>query len=177
MPADARLFHGAHMSLFVLRLPGLAMGPAFKMKDGQLRSRSSLFFCLLTLGLYFKRIVVDPQAKVVRIRRRVLWFLSFQREIPFSHIDRIDYAYRETVSRSFWSRYMYNLMDTFTVSLVLHDDERRVRLWSFVGEGSGEPFWTGWRVGPLVDLEGSQEEDSLYFVELLQYFTGKPLTR
>ncbi|HPD47850.1 MAG TPA: hypothetical protein P5279_04470 [Anaerohalosphaeraceae bacterium] len=165
------------MSLFVLRLPGLAMGPAFKMKDGQLRSRSSLLFCATTLGLYFKRAIVDPQAKVVRIRRRVLWFLAFEREIPFSHIARIDYAYRETVSRSIWSRHMYSLLDNFTVSLVLHDSDKWVKLWSFVGEGSGEPCLASCRVGPLIDLEGSQEEDSLYFVELLQYFTGKPLTR
>jgi len=54
-----------------------------------------------------------------------------------------------------------------------------VKLWTFVGETSE---WTVavralWLGNTDLYFEGAQQEDSLYFVELLQYFTGKPLSR
>ncbi len=165
------------MSLFVWRLPGLAMGPKFRAKDGQLRSRSNLVLCFLTLGLYFKRVVVDSQRKFVRIRRRVLWFMRFERQVQFSESKRIDYSYQETATSWNSLGWTQDAIDTFKVSLVLHD-ESWVKLWTFVGEGSGETGLMGvWMGDDEVDFEGSQQEDSLYFVELLQYFTGKPLSR
>ena len=165
------------MSLFVWQVPGLAMGPRFKVKEGQLRSRSNLVFCLLTLGLYFKRVVIDTEREVIVIRRRVLWFIKFVREVRFSEIKRIDYSYEETVTSWNSLGWTTDAVDKFKVSLVLHD-ESWVKLWTFVGEGSGQTGLLGvWMGDEEVDFEGSQESDSLYFVELMQYFTGKPLTR
>ena len=64
-------------------------------------------------------------------------------------------------------------MDVFTVSVVLKEDFKKIKLWTFIGEGSGvagivaDDSW--------INFEGFQEDDSRNFVEVLQYLTQKPL--
>ncbi len=160
------------MSMFILQLPGLALAPYYEMKEGVLHSRTNRFLAFLTFWTYLKIIDIDPHAEVIQIYRRVLWFFVFSKRILFSEIKRIDYSYADFITSWTLLSEAADSIDLFTVSIVLREDMKKIKLWTFFGEGSGVSgvVGDGW-----INFEGFQEDDSRNFVEVLQYLTQKPL--
>ncbi len=163
------------MSLFVINLPWLSWGPKIKLINGQVYSRSNFFISALILFVYFKQVRIDPKEDLIIKKKRFLWFLTHTTKIEFSRIRSIRYDFSEIATS--WNAF-FNVEDTmefFKVYVVLHDD-KWIKLWTFPGEGSAETgLWGVLQGDSMVDYEGTSAEDSRYFVELLQHFTGKPL--
>lgn len=164
------------MSLRVLTSRFLAITPKCWMKNGKFYSRSHLGLAVCGLGLYWKRVVVDPEAQVVQVSRRLGWFFTKRREISFREVLRIDYVC-ESIPTSFDLFFgVTNEFDRFRVGLELKD--RWVyRLWTFYGEGSVQTGWAGTLLGgdEFVDLAGDQEDASERFTRVLSVMMEKPL--
>lgn len=142
---------------------GFTSRPAMKMRNGILYSRSNIFGAILTLFAFFKQVWVDPEADTIRMERRIFWFWKLSWQVDFNDIKNIKYECRET--RSSWDDYDgdYNTVDRYIVGLNLHD-ARDKEIWTFTGN-----------TGSVLGFNGSQGEDSLGYVELLQFFTKKTL--
>ena len=165
------------MSLRVVTSSLLAIKPKCWMRDGKFYSRSHLGLAACGLGLFWKRVVVDPEAAVVRVSRRVAWLYTYRREIGFNEVRRIDYTC-ESIPTGFDLFFgVTNDFDRFRIGLELKD--RSVsRLWTFYGEGSVQTGWAGTLLGgdEFVDLAGDQEDASERFVRVLSVMMEKPLS-
>ena len=117
----------------------------------------------MTLFAFFKQVWVDPEDDTIRMERRIFWLWKFSWQIDFDDIRNIKYECRET--RSGWDEYDgdYNTTDRYIVGLNLTDD-RYKKIWTFSGNA-----------GSVLGFNGPQGEDSLGYVELLQFFTKKTL--
>jgi hypothetical protein len=131
-------------------------------------------FSFLTLGLMFRRIVVDTETQTVAIHRRYGWLFGGTRTIRFRDIQAVTYGYDD------WSlgarlSYTYKSMDVYVVGLRLYDD-REIRVFHFFGEGvfaNNGPFPDWWYWSEYVfDLTGTQQRESRRFVELLSRMIG-----
>jgi len=146
------------------------------MIDGKLYSRSNLLLSLLTFFLLFKRVVVDPTAKTVTIYRQILWLFPHIRRVDFGDIRKIDYNYSSLPTS--WSFFFgtRDEVEWFTVKLQLYSG-KRIKLWTFFGEGAVQTGWTGTIFGgdEAIDYAGTQEDESRHFVKLLEYFLEKPI--
>jgi hypothetical protein len=122
----------------------------------------------MTLGLSSRRVVVDPEEKLIRIQDRILWFFARKERVQFADIRAIAYGYAER-----------GPLDVYTVGLKLigKDDYRLlfrlVGLRPYVNED--ETFWadsSAWRQFP-VEFSGTQDIEARTFVDLLSELTTK----
>lgn len=164
------------MSFFTIYNSILSFSPKVGMVDGKLHSRSNLLFSLLTLFLFFKRVTVDPVAKTVTIHKQILWLFPCISKIDFEDVRKIDYNYSSLPTR--WSLFAGTTdeIEWFNVKLKLYTG-KRVKLWTFFGQGAVETGWVGTFFGgdEVVDFAGSQGDDSRYFVEALEFFLKKSI--
>jgi hypothetical protein len=157
----------------------LSICPRVAKQRGRLIASSAWRFRVLTLGLLQRQVIVDPKEQVVIIRRRVGWFFRQMRRIRFSWIKAIGYGYSDVSGNSTWTVWgTYKTADNFTVQLKLHGGDD-VHLFYFYGEGplnnAGPlPDWFYWD-DYLLDLSGTQAQESRTFVELLSRMTGAPI--
>lgn len=167
------------MSVYTVTSGLLSFKPRVWVDEDRLISRTSLLGQLLRLFAFSKRIVVDRGQKSVIIQRRLFWLIHTKREIPFSQIQRIDYAFDELMTSWNFLSGTTDQLEFFRVSLVVGSiyQEKYVKLWTFWGEGSVMTGWSGWLLGDsLVDMSGKQEAQSRDYVSLLKEYTGKSLT-
>lgn len=155
-----------------------SLGPKISREGRRLVARTSVPVLLLTLGLSYKRVVVDPAARAVTIERRFAGVFRTERRIPFDAIDAIVYQYGDlnpTTALGFTG----DAVDRFAVGLRLRGSPYPVHLFSFVGEGSFQnttiwPDWFYWEELAF-DMRGTQEEESKVFVTLLEQVMKKPI--
>ncbi len=162
------------MSLRVITSRLLAISPKCWMAHGQFHSRTHLGVTLIALGLSHKHIVVDPDAQLVTIHRRLAWLFRRSQTIAFDEVARIDYSCR-SIPTGIGLLGVTNEFDRFRVDLELHD-RTLIHLWTFYGEGSVQTGWGGVLFGDdaTFDLAGDQEDASERFSRVLSVMMEKP---
>jgi hypothetical protein len=164
-------------------VPGLrllTLAPRIDERPGVLRARTPLLISLVTAGAVFRQVIVDRQSAYVVIERRLFWFFSRKRVIPFRMIRRIAYDYERTATslrQGFDGPTAGDTIERFDVTLVIctrtdvpeshmHLYEEQVPLVRFHGEGQSPGL------SLALDLQGQQESLSREFVERLRALTG-----
>jgi hypothetical protein len=167
------------MSLFYRRSSFLSLSPEVRVDElDRLVARSALLVQLLTLFSFARTVTVDRKRRVVELETRFLWLARTRRAIRFDEISHLSYGYG-SLATSFGFLGVHDRMERFSVGLVLHDDTT-VHVFDFSGEGHGDPTGV---LGvlldgdSLLDFAGTQEAQSLSFVELLMKVTGKGLSK
>jgi hypothetical protein len=157
---------------FPLRL--LSFGPRIRKRDGRLTVSTGWCTRLATLGMWYRRLVVDPQVKVITVHRRYFWLFARTRDIPFQAVKAVTYGYGDLSPASTIS-WAHDSLDVFSVGLRLRD-ETELHLFNFSGAGtfSNEGPWPDWMYWQeyLFDLSGTQETDSRAFVNLFSKMIG-----
>ncbi|MGD0517448.1 MAG: hypothetical protein ABSA26_07935 [Thermoguttaceae bacterium] len=155
----------------------LAICPKIRDEGDELSACTSIAGWLLSLTLIYRRVIVDADRKVVVIRRRLFWFFTGVKVVPFGHIQEIIYEYED------WGPFTSlgltgDSKDCFSVNLRLVDDST-VHLFSFLGEGGFEPgllnplFSLRWYLAKMfLAFSGSQEDASRQFVDRLENLIG-----
>jgi hypothetical protein len=133
---------------------------------------------ILTLGLLFRQVTVDPVEQQVSIRRRFLWFFQSTRQIPFKAVKGTVYGYRDCspgLWLSSWSSSEHDSLDLYSTALLL-DGEEEVHLFYFLGDGtiSNNTPWSdlfsSWYLE--YDASGTQDQESLAFVNIVSKLLG-----
>jgi len=152
----------------------LAICPRISRSGERIEATTAWRLRLLTLGMMFRRVVIDPQRDKLLIESRWLWLIRRRRVIRFARVQAITYGYEDLSPDGFFSL-AHDSYDSFTVGLRLMDDSE-VRLFTFHGDGtfvntSTWPDWLFWDEYAL-DLSGSQQQESRLFVDLLSEMIG-----
>jgi hypothetical protein len=155
----------------------LAIGPRIQKRDGKLIAQTGYRVLVPSLGLYFRKVTVDPKREKITIARRLLWCFKQTRVIPFRFVSAVFYRYSDVsgTSNMPWSGKTF---DHFIVGLRLSDNEE-VPLFHFFGEGAFVnntflPDWLYWQEYVL-DSSGTQEQESRAYVELVKQMINVPL--
>ena len=156
----------------------LSIGPRIAKEDGKLVARTSFRVALLSLGLSWRNVVVDPKRRKIIISKRLFWFFKRKRVIPFRFIESVRYGYDDLSGNSDWPA-AAQTFDYFKVGLKLYNGEI-IPLFNFLGRGSFVnnsvmPDWWYWSKS-CTSASGTQEQESKLYVELLQHLIGKPLS-
>jgi hypothetical protein len=155
-----------------------SLGPRIRQEAGRLIATTAWRYRLLTLGASYRQVVVDPEQKVVLIRRRFLWIFRRRTVIPFATVRSVTYGYDPWTTDSWWG-WTHDTFDIYSVGLSYGLDEE-IRLFNFLGAGTFTndgplPDWVYW--GSFAgDLVGTQDRDSRAFAELLSRAIGARIT-
>ena len=157
----------------------LSTRPVVKVTADIVTSKSPWLTHVLTLGSYARHVIIDSQTKTVRIRVRYLWGFWKHHTIAFNQVAYVTY---EMLDHSIGSSFTGERggPEQFEVGLGLKTGER-VDLCKFVGEGefvSDHAFiweWVDHKIKELTDVTGTQQEESMNFVDLVCYRIGVPL--
>ena len=160
-----------------MRFSLLSVTPRIDNDEEKLVARTSLMGLLLTLTFLHRAVIVDPKRKSVIIRRRLFWFLTSERKVPFKRIESLSYDY-EDWNPSTGMGFTGDTTDCFTVKLNLTNG-KQVHLFHFFGEGtfvnnSIYPDWMYWSDFAF-DAAGDQAEKSRAYVTVLQKLLNVPL--
>lgn len=157
------------MSLVEVTTPFLSLGPRVRV-DGRVLTVDSRRL------IWRRTVIFDGEARTITTRSGWLG-AGTPRVFPFEAVRWLEYRYHD-VATSFSRVRLGTVHDTlewYTLSLVL-DGEEHVRVGSFVGEGSRlTGVWGVLLRDSLLDARGSQTEDSLRLVDVLQRLLGVPL--
>jgi hypothetical protein len=115
---------------------------------------------VLTLGGRYRRVVIDPKLRVIRIRDRRFWLFQSTRRIEFDWICEVRHTYRD-LGDSFFSHVEE---DFYTVGVTLMNGEA-VTLFRFFGRGefinnSFEPDWWLWEDFAIAKMFASKDTES-----------------
>jgi hypothetical protein len=168
------------MSLYEAKSGWLSLGSKVWFEGRALLTRTAWLLRVLSLGTFDRVVAVDPIRREVSVRTRRLWFFTSEEVIPFDRIAFLDYRFSR-LPTSFAGVPGYattaDQLESFRIELVL-DDEREVRVGTFVGEGSRMNGLGGVLFGDsVVDFAGTQEDRSRDLVEELSAMLGVPLGR
>jgi hypothetical protein len=163
--------------MWVLRLRAFSLQPTVWRRGKQLAATSSWLQRLLTLGAYARTVHVDGEARYVYLHARRFWLFVRSRVVPFTAIARVHYEFGALPTSGDRSGRAHDTIEAFRVTLVLHADEERVPLVTFYGSGAAGDLVTLAYGDSLVELEGTQEDDSRRFVTQLCELTGVSLSR
>lgn len=166
------------MSLVAVTSPLSALNPKVWTEDGRLLyARTNLFLQILCLFFWEKIVVVDRDAETVTVRRRFFWAITREKTYAFSEISHVLYKYRSmTLGWDMFGRDT-NRAEAFDVGFELFDRDE-VLLFAFRGDGHGMTGATGVLLGDsVVDTGGDQADASLGYVDLIQNYTGKTLSK
>lgn len=152
----------------------LSLSPRVRKRGDTLVVKTGLKMAALTLGLSLRRVEIDAASRVVRVESRYGWFAERKRTVPFDRIKAVTYGYADHAPDGYFSL-AHDALDVYRVGLRLWTDEE-IHLFRFVGDGawvndSALPDWFFWNE-KIFDLCGTQDRDSLAFVELLCSLIG-----
>lgn len=154
--------------MFVLRSRFFSLSPRVRRVGSQLWIVTNRRTQALSLWSYRREVHVAGDARFVFIETRCFWFHRTRQALPFRHITRISYGFRQLpTSWDIFGR-VHDAWETFDVYLELDESSASVLVTRFPGEGArgGVGRWlTG---DDLVDYEGTQEVDSRALVEQLE---------
>lgn len=109
----------------------LAPRPDILKKGNVLVIRSGWRTWLFSLGARHRRVTVDPQTKVLRIRDRQLWVFFLSRRIEFEWVAEI---VMDDTDLTPWNWGTYTQEDVIRIDLRLKNGER-VKLFRFFNQG------------------------------------------
>lgn len=150
-------------------IPLIPLSPRIRKIDDKLVAKTGWFSFLLSLGLWTRTLILNPDSKTLTIKSRFLWFFSSRRRLPFRDVSAVTYKY-EDESFDQWFSFSHISQDSYSVGLRLVNFEE-VPLFSFYGGGSFVnnsiiPDWFYWPQ-LFAELPFSQEQPSRMFVEVL----------
>ncbi|MEX2244483.1 MAG: hypothetical protein WD716_11630 [Fimbriimonadaceae bacterium] len=143
-------------------------------------SKSPWLTHVLSLGFYSRTVVIDSRTRTVRIRVRFLWGLWRRHTFSFDEVAYVTYGMRETGTTASYVSGEREGSETFHVGVTLKD-QRHYTLATFAGEGeysSEHAFlweWPSHKLKELTDTVGTQQEESMNFVDLVCYRIGVTL--
>lgn len=158
----------------------LSTRPVVKVTAQIVTSKSPWLTHLLTLGFYSRTVVIDSRTRTVRIRVRYLWALQKWQTVSFDQFKHVSYGMHESGTTSAYVSGERDGSETFHVSLGLKTG-RTVEIASFSGDGeyvSDHAFFWEWpshKWRELTDTVGTQQEESMNFVDLVCHRIGVPL--
>lgn len=172
------------MSLVAITSPLAALNPKVWTEDGRrLFARTNLFLQILCLFFWEKSVAIDRDERTVAVRRRFFWLIERTTVYRFEDISHILYKYR-SVSLG-WDMFGRDTdrAEAFDVGFELEATDslgRRdeILLFAFRGDGHGMTGVSGVLLGDsAIDTGGDQADASLSYVDLIQNYTGKTLSR
>jgi hypothetical protein len=151
--------------------------PRIRKEDEQLVASTPWRLRLLTLGTFYRKVIVDPDRKEVILRRRYFWFFAREHHIPFKEVRGVTYGYSDVTPGGSWL-WAHDSTDLFRVGLKLGGLDK-VHLFSFFGDGTFTndgplPNWFYWG-DFLFDVSGTQERESRAYAEVLSKLLKKPV--
>ena len=158
----------------------LSTRPIVKVTAQVVASKSPWLTHALTFGCYSRTVVIDSRTKTVRIRVRFLWGLWRRHTIRFEDVAYVTYGMRETGETTSYVTGEREGSETFHVGITLKNREHYT-LATFSGEGeysSEHSFFWEWpthKLKELTDVVGTQQEESMNFVDLICYRIGVTL--
>ena len=162
------------MSIWTVSSGIFTVKPKVRVEAEAIRARTNLLVQLLTLFSYSKHLRVDRRRRSIEVRNRWLWVLGGTRTIPFSNVDYIIYD-MGTIPTS-WSLFYGRTdeIERYKIGLMLKNPPKKVRLFTFTGEGAVETGLGGvlFAKDGWVDYRGDQDEASYDFVRLLRNVLG-----
>jgi hypothetical protein len=158
--------------------PFFSVCPFVYKAKGKLVARTPLYLQIWALGAFYREVIVDPKAQVVRVRRRYAWLFKRAFRIPFGSVRAVTYGYAGSGGEGgpWWGA--YRTKDYYSVGLRL-SDFREVHLFGFSDEGGFAnygplPDWLYWQEY-LLDLRGTQDTESRAYAEALSGLIGAPV--
>ena len=147
----------------------LSLGPRISKRDRRLTLSTGWGLRMMTLGLWYRRVVMDVEQQVFTFHARYLWLFSRTKRIPFASVAAVTYGYSDWSPGAYLS-WAHDSLDVFSVGLRLHG-EQELGLFDFVGDGTFAndgpwPDWVYWS-DYLCDVCGTQERESKALVDLL----------
>ncbi len=161
-------------------VPFLSSSPHIRVTSDLIEVRPSATLRMRNLGAGDATILVDSKAKRVVVRRRSFWFLNHRRVLPFHLIKHVTYEHAGQGEAIGYVTGESAVAERFEIGLRLQSGEL-VPLIELDGDAPQihEVSTLGHRAYEMLeeamDLAGTQQEDSLRLVELLQARIGVPL--
>jgi len=162
------------MSIHTYRLPFLQRSPRVWGTSECLYARTNLWFRFLNLFSYSRTVLAHRPSQNIFITVRWLWVLRRVEIIPFEFVRAID--------RISWNvPGQYSIVAGFTdeteiwyVRLLLKSDKPAVNIFRFVGDDLHLTSWKGINLSSnfIVDCEGTQDNKSQTYAEILANFIG-----
>jgi len=161
------------MSLLSIPLRGLSAGPNHWMASGQLVARSGWVTRALSLFATSRTVRVDKANAFVFVEDTTWWVRKSVRAIPFRDLDHIIYERKVMLtSATMIEGRATDSLEAYSVWFELKD-RSRVHLFDFYGEGAVGSGLGGVLLGDdIIDLHGTQQEESLDYVTRLRLHTG-----
>lgn len=155
----------------------LSVCPRIRKRGRKLEAATAWRLRILTLGMFYRRVVIDTKKREIRLFRRYLWFFARQRRFRFGEIEAVTYGYTDSAWGQ-WTHWAHDSHDWFAVGIRLATGEE-VHFFYFYGDGTFTnngpwPDWLYWD-DYLFDMSGTQERESRGFVELLMKMIGVTL--
>ena len=163
--------------MLVLRLRAFSLQPSVWRRGKQLSATTSWLLRVLTLGAYARTIHVDGEARYIYLHERRFWLFVRSRVVPFKAIARVRYDFGELPILIDRTGRAHDTVEAFRVSLELKESEEQVPLTTFYGSGAAGDLFTLACDDTLLDLEGTQADDSRTFVAQLCELTGVTLAK
>jgi len=133
---------------------------------------------ILSLGFWWRQVVVDRQARTVSIEQRTAWFFRRQEVFSFAQVAAVTYGYEDVNPFAGFS-VTHDAVDRYVVGIqIIGSDE--VGLFYFLGDGvftndGPLPDWWYWD-DYYTDFTGTQASESRLFVQLLSQMIGVTIT-
>jgi hypothetical protein len=148
--------------------------PLIRADEDHLTASTHWLVRILSLGLLFRRMVVDRRARTVTIDERTACFFRRRRVFSFAQVAAVTYGYEDVHPAAMFSG-THDAMDRYIVGLRIAGSDE-VRLFYFLGDGAFTnegplPDWWYWDEYTM-DFTGSQERESRAFVQLLSKLIG-----
>lgn len=162
-------------------LPFLSTAPKIRVTSDLIEVGPSASQLIGNLGAGYARLLVDSKSKRLVVVRRSFWFHRIRRIVPFNQIEHITYEHEGHGDSMGYVSGESAHHETFAVGVRLKSGEK-VPLIELAGDAPQileEIRLPGMRISSRVtealDLAGTQQEDSLHLVDLLQARIGVPL--
>lgn len=153
--------------MFSLRVSLLVARPRLRFGPDELVVVTSWIVRLISAFSYNMEIRANRRAQVVFLEETKFWFLLKRRVVRFRDIDHVKYSFRDAPTSWDLLGRIHDTVESFTVGLALKDSTEVIAVARFAGEGAAGGVST-WLLGDdLLDLEGTQADDSRRFVEEL----------
>src|SRR5436190_22646470 len=88
-------FHSGVGVAVAVELPFLSVCPRVRKSHGKLVAESSWYTRIVSLGCYYRKVVVDPKKEELSVHRRYFWMVRKRRRIRFGAIQAITYGYQD----------------------------------------------------------------------------------
>jgi hypothetical protein len=153
--------------VFVLRSSHFSLKPRVRRAGQLLEVSTPTLLRVLTAFAFQRNVSIDLRKQTVYVFTTAAWFFSTHRRLKFEEIEHVAYSFGSVWTSWDWLRRVHDLIETFTIGLKLKDSAEVVHITSYIGQGAAGDIST-WMMGDnLIDLAGTQEDDSRHFVKEL----------